>query len=128
MSASPHTSPGLLGSVRRVLDTGLGLAHNRLELFVLELQEEKIRFAELTLLVCALTATAILALTLITLTAVLLFWENGRLPTLATLSVVYSGGALWLWRSVNHRLHKGPRPFSATLEELEKDKACLEDK
>ncbi|MDB6035086.1 MAG: hypothetical protein JWM16_5424 [Verrucomicrobiales bacterium] len=125
MSTSAETHPGLLGSVRRLVDTGLGLAQNRLELFVVEIQEEKIRFVELIILVCALVAVAILALTLLTLTVVLVFWENGRVPALVSLSVIYIGGAFWLLRMVRTRLHQASKPFSATLEELEKDKQWL---
>jgi uncharacterized membrane protein YqjE len=125
MSTSAETRPGLLGSVRRLVDTGLGLAQNRLELFAVEIQEEKIRFAELIMLVCALVAVASLALALLTLTVVLVFWETGRVPALISLSVLYTGGAIWLWRMVQARLHQDSKPFSATLEELKKDKKCF---
>src|SRR4051812_10458634 len=120
MSTSTQTSPGLIGSARRLVDTGLGLVQNRLELFAVELQEEKIRFVELIVLVCALGAVASLALALLTLTVVLLFWENGRVPALIGLTVIYVAGAIWLWRLIQARLQQDSKPFSATLEELEK--------
>lgn len=122
MNSSFETRPGLLGSLRRLLDTGLGLAQNRLELFVVELQEEKLRFAELLMLICALMAVGLLALTMLTLTVVLVFWDNGRLPALIALSAVYIGGAIWLGCLVRARLHASPKPFGASLGELEKDR------
>jgi uncharacterized membrane protein YqjE len=126
MSTASPSNPGLLGSFRRLVDTGLGLAHNRLELFVLEFQEEKIRFAELLMLICALMAVAIVALTLLTLTVVLVFWDNGRVPALVILSMLYLVGTAWLGRLVQARLYRAPKPFAATVEELEKDKKWLQ--
>lgn len=122
MSASSETRPGLIGSLRRLLDTGLGLAQNRLELFAVELQEEKLRFAELLMLICAFMAVGTVALTLVTLTVVLVFWENGRTPALMALSAAYAGGAIWLGCMVRGRLHAPAKPFPATLGELEKDR------
>ena len=125
MSASQQRGPGLFGSVRRLMDTGLGLAQNRLELLVVEFQEEKTRFAELLMLICVLVAAGMVALLVATFTIVLIFWENGRLPALASMSLLYAGLTVWLWRIVRNRLYHAPKPFSATLGELEKDKACL---
>src|SRR3954466_2460839 len=125
MSASQKSGPGLFGSVRRLVDTGLGLAQNRLELLVVEFQEEKIRFAELLMLICVLVAAGMVALLVATFTIVLVFWENGRLPALAGMSILYTGVTVWLWRVVRNRLYHSPKPFSATLGELEKDKTCF---
>ena len=126
MNASQTRGPGLFGSIRRLVDTGLGLAHNRLELFVVEFQEEKTRFAELLMLICVLVAAGMVALLVATFTIVLVFWDNGRIPALAAMSILYTGVTAWLWRIVRNRLYHAPKPFSATLNELEKDKACLD--
>lgn len=126
MSTPSPSSPGLVGSLRRLLDTGLGLAQNRFELFVVEFQEEKIRFAQLLMLIGALMAVAVVALTLLTLTVVLVFWDNGRMPALLFMIVLYLGAATWLWRLIQSRLYRAPQPFAATLEELEKDKTWIQ--
>ena len=50
MTDSDRTSNGLFASARRLLDGGLATVENRLELFSVELKEEKLRLLELLLL------------------------------------------------------------------------------
>ena len=125
MADSPESAPGIFGSLRRLLDTLLATAQNRVELFALELQEEKCRLIELLLWLSAVVALGLLSLAMVTLTIVVLFWDNGRLAALITLSVLYllaTGGAYW---ALNTRLRKGNLPFSGTVSELKKDQECI---
>jgi uncharacterized membrane protein YqjE len=118
---------GLVASVRRLLDTGLALVQTRFELFTLELQEEKQRLV--IILVCAGLAVAFawMAVTFVTLTIVYLFWETARLVVLALFALLYLGLTLAMLYTIWARLKKG-KPFAATLEELKKDRQCLNPK
>ena len=78
-------SDGVLGSLRRLLDTGLSIGQNRLELLAVELQEEKLRLVQIFILVSAVVAFALMSLTMLSLTLVVLFWESSRLAVLGGL-------------------------------------------
>ncbi|SRR6266540_2531720 len=124
MSEGTETKPGVWASLMRILDTLLATAQNRVELFAVELQEEKCRVVEAMLCAAAVAAFGMMTLTLVTFTVVMLFWENGRLAVLASLSGLYLAGTALAWRVLQSRL-KTRSVFAGTVEELKKDCACL---
>ena len=125
MSAPDEPSPGVWASLKRILDTLLATAQNRVELFAIELQEEKCRLVEAILCAAAVAAFGMMTLTLVTFTVVALFWENGRLAVLIGLSVVYLVVTALAWRALQTRL-KTRTAFTGTVGELKKDRSCLE--
>lgn len=102
----------------------LATAHNRVELFATELQEEKCRLIQAILLTAAAIALGVTTLTLVTITVVVLFWENGRLPAMCVLSGLLIVATFIVVRMLNKCLTKAPA-FAGTLSELEKDRACF---
>ena len=124
MSEGTETKPGIWTSLKRILDTLLATAQNRVELFAVEMQEEKCRVVEAMLCAAAVAAFGMMKLTLVTFTIVILFWENGRLPALAGLSVLLLVGTALAWRALQSRL-QARSAFTGTIEELKKDRACL---
>lgn len=102
----------------------LATAHNRVELFAVELQEEKCRFIQAVLLTAGAVALGVSALALVSITLVVLFWENGRTPVLCVLSALFVVGAGLVLRSLRKCLASGPG-FKCTLSELERDRACF---
>ena len=125
MSAPDEPSPGVWASLKRIADTLLATAQNRVELFAVELQEEKCRLVEAILCAAAVAAFGMMTLTLVTFTVVALFWENGRLAVLIGLSVVYLVVTALAWRALQTRL-KTRTAFTGTVGELKKDRSCLE--
>lgn len=125
MSEASETKPGVWASLRRGLDALLATAQNRIELFVVELQEEKCRLVEVIVCTAAVVALGLMSLSLVTLTVVVLCWENGLLAALASLSVLYLIGTVLAWRALQSRL-KARSAFADTLDELKKDRSCLE--
>ncbi len=125
MSEAEEPKPGVWASLKRILDTVLAAAQNRIELFAVELQEEKRQLVEALLCAAAFAAFAMMTLSLVTFTIVVLCWENGRLIALAVLIVLHLAGTALAWRSLQARL-KSKSAFADTIEEIKKDRACLE--
>jgi uncharacterized membrane protein YqjE len=124
MSDRDETKPGVWASLKRVLDTLLATAQNRVELFAVELHEEKCRLVEALLFAAAVAAFGIMTLSLATFTLVLLFWENGRRHALVGLSVLYLTATALAWRGLKSRL-AAPSAFAGSLDELKRDRECL---
>jgi uncharacterized membrane protein YqjE len=77
---------GILEPVWKLLDNALAVAQNRLDLFRVEAQEEKIRFAQMLLVTSAIIVLATLSLALGIITIVMLAWQDGLLTALVLLS------------------------------------------
>ena len=116
---------GLLATGKRILRTLYSLAQTRLELFLIELQEERLRLFSALLLLGACLVFALMALSLLTLTLAVIFWEQHRILVLVSLTLAYAAGAGWSFWILRRRL-QGWTSFSATLEQFKKDQACLE--
>ena len=116
-----ETNNGLFASAKRLADLTLATAHNRVELFAVELQEEKCRLIQSLLLAAAAIALGVTALTLVTITVVVLFWENGRVPALCVLSGLFVVASFLVVRALNRLVASAPG-FRGTLAELEKDR------
>ena len=124
MSDGSQKQSGVWASLKRICDTLLATAQNRVELIAVELQEEKCRIVEVVLCAAAVAAFGMMTLSLVTFTVVILFWENGRLIALGGLSVLYLIATTLAWRALQSRL-KVARPFAATIDELKNDRVCL---
>jgi uncharacterized membrane protein YqjE len=125
MSENSETQPGVWASLRRGLDTLLATTQNRVELFAVELQEEKCRLVEAILCAAVVVTFGVMLLSLVTFTIVVLCWENGLLPALAGLSILYLVGTALAWRALQARLN-ARSAFADTLDQLKKDRSCLE--
>ena len=123
----PHEMPagGLLNSVRGLADGLIETAHDRLELFTLELHEEKLRLIQLFIWISGAIFSAILAITFASLTVVYLFWDTARLPVLGGFAVLYTGIFLGVLGYCRKCIQRQPRPFRSTVAELEEDRACI---
>ena len=115
---------GILTSLRRIVQGGLTLVENRVELFAVELREEKCRLVEAIILALASVIFGMMSLIFFTLLIVTLFWNNGRVAVLLTVSLLYLLGTFLAGYRLRGRLKKS-RPFSGTLGEIEKDRACF---
>lgn len=125
--ASESTPVGarLLGSLRGFADGLLGSAHGRLELFAIELHEEKFRLIQLFIWISAAIFSAILAITFASLTIVYLFWESARLAVLGGFTVLYGGGFVAVLVYCRKFIARQPKPFESSIAELQEDRACI---
>jgi uncharacterized membrane protein YqjE len=105
----------------RLITTG----ENRLELLMVELQEERERL--LHAIVLALCAAVLGLLGVMTLSAaiVILLWPFAPVLVLAVLTALFAGVAIYLYRRLKVLLREW-KSFPATLDQLGKDRACLE--
>jgi uncharacterized membrane protein YqjE len=122
-SASAGDAPtrGLLQSLRNIGPSLIGLLRTRLELFGIELAEEKERAAHLAVLAALVFLCAGLALLLVNVLVLAWFWDSHRYVAIVGLVVVYGGSALVGITRLQSALAARPPMFEATLAELKSD-------
>lgn len=125
MDATPPTPPSRGSSPRRFASALLGLLQGHIALFGEELKEQQSH----TLSLLVLTSLSLLfgLLLIIGLSAALLiaFWETHRLLVISALCGFYALGLLGTLFTLLQRLRNAPAPFSASLEELARDREQL---
>jgi uncharacterized membrane protein YqjE len=124
---SDENRRGVFASFRRILKTVLAISHNRLELVLVELEEERWRFFN-SLLLAGLTLILFgMTLMVATVAIVVTCLQAGRMDLVMALTGLYLVATLLsFWRL---RVRSRQRALlAATLAELRKDKACWEEK
>ena len=117
--------PKLIPSIRQLVSTGVSLAHTRLALAGIELEEEMQRLIRAATLGLSAVVLVFLGLIVGTFTIVLAVAPEYRLMTMIIITVVYLGAALIALLTVKSIFTNRPPIFGATLAELEKDKETL---
>lgn len=119
-------APGLVGALCRAGDNLLATVQDRVALVALELQEEKLRLIRVHLWLSLALGTGLLALTFASLTVVYLIWPYAPLAVLLGFTGLYGAACAAVVAGLRRLLREEPRPFAATLEELAKDRVCLQ--
>lgn len=118
--------PGLVDSLSRLGRSALAAVRSRLQILATEIEEERIRFAQLALAVVAIAFCLQMAVFLFVIFMVVALWETHRLATLGVFAAFFLvagvSGSLLLKRYLARR----PRMFASTLGELGKDEERLE--
>lgn len=120
--------PPLFDSLKRLLDTSVGVMQVRLQLLGTEVEQEKERlvgaFVRAALGLLLLGAALVLAIGFV----VLLFWDSYRLPAIGVLAVVLGAGGYLMLQRARSSLDSGPDgPFALSLGELRRDRQGLGD-
>ena len=123
----PAPRKGLFASLRRLIDTGLELAQVRLELLVVELEQEKQRVYDALLWAALAMLLLGVGLALLAGFVLLLFWDGYRLPALAVLTLLFLGGGLAVARHARRQLTSRDGMASGTRAELARDRDALRD-
>ena len=97
----------------------------RIELLTLELQEDKRRLLALGALMLVALFCAFMAFLCVNVLVLILFWDTHRLAVAITMLGLYAAVAIALGTYALRRARSAPRPFTATLAELRKDRAAL---
>ena len=117
--------PGPLGETsKRFARRLLTIGENRLELLMVEVQEEREQLLHAILLALGVAALGLLAGMALTGAIVVLLWEVSRVAALLVLTGLYGATAVWLYRRLMLLLG-GWLHLPATFEQLRKDGECL---
>jgi uncharacterized membrane protein YqjE len=101
------------------------IGENRLELLMVEIQEERERLLYAILLVLGVAVFVFLAGVALTVALVVLLWNISPMAVLLVLTGLYAAIALFLYRRFT-ALQRDWKTFPATLDQFRKDRACLE--
>lgn len=123
----PEASPGLMDSAKRLLSTLAATVSTRIELLANELHEERLRLTQMLLFaLCALFCFG-LAVLLLTIFIVVLFWDEHRLVVLGVMCGIFFAMGGLMVVLLRNAIQAQPKLFSATLAELAKDREHLDE-
>jgi uncharacterized membrane protein YqjE len=125
MEPGPLTVGQLVETSKRFARCLLTIGGNRVELLLVEVQEERQRLLCAILLALGVAAFGLLAGVALTGAIVVLLWELSRVAALLVLTLLYGATAVGLYRRLM-RLLRDWQNLPATLDQLRKDRACLE--
>lgn len=125
MESSSENGLQVAGASKRLAQRMFVILENRFQLLMVEAQEERERI--LLAIWLALGAAVFGLLAGISLTAVITvaLWEHSPVFVILMFAVLYAVAAAFLCVKLN-RLQRGWQTFSGTLEQLKKDRECLE--
>lgn len=99
--------------------------HGHVELFGIELQEQKANTLRLLLFAGLALVFALLLLVGLSLLVLIVFWDTNRLAAAIGLCLFYVIGSLFCGWRLYQSINDESSPFSATLEELANDRERL---
>jgi uncharacterized membrane protein YqjE len=124
--AEPGENPRPLAEAsKRVAQRFFVILENRLQLFMLEAQEERDRILFAIWLALGLMAFGLLAGISLTVLIAVALWNHSPVIALTVLTVLYGLAAYFCYTRLM-RLQREWRSLPATLDQLQKDRECLE--
>lgn len=124
----PESPRGIFDSLRALLDTVLGMIHNRFELFTTEIEEETARLVRVLLWAFAAVLSAIVGMTFLGAMILLAAPAEYRALLAAALTLLFLAFAAFGCLAIRRIVRAKPRPFDASLTEMEKDLNRLKDR
>jgi uncharacterized membrane protein YqjE len=115
----------LAAASTRVARQLLIIVENRLELLTVEAQEERERAMRAFLSALGVAVFGLLAGMALTAAIVMALWAFSPVASLLIAALLHSMAGIWLWRRLA-RLLRDWKTLPATLDQLRKDRACLE--
>ena len=125
---SPDTGkpPRLFASLRQLALTALAMAHTRMALAGVELEEELQRLIGLLLSLLGLLVFGLLGVLMFTFMVVLAADAAQRVTVLALFAALYLGLASWFWWRLQRVLATRPPFLQATFAEMAQDQEALQ--
>jgi uncharacterized membrane protein YqjE len=120
-----ETGTGIVQSLRNLAATLVAVFHTRFELLVTEIEEERVRLLELLLWAAAALFCLAVTVLLLVLLLIALFWDTHRIAVIATLAAVFLAAGVGIAAGARDRMHARSRLFSASLDEIARDKDQL---
>ncbi len=131
MSEPEESGPsrGPLESAKNVIESVLGLVERRVELAAAELQEEKFRLVDHLFRLAVVGVLGLMAMFVATIFVIVVTWDTAaRLYVIFALAAAYGVAAWRCYGSLKRAVEESPDPFSATVEELRKDREWFQKK
>jgi uncharacterized membrane protein YqjE len=125
MDSAPNSFEPLTATSKSFARRLLTIGGNRLELLAVEVQEGRERLLHTVLMVFGVAAFGLLASVTLTAALVILFWAWSPVAVLLALTGLYGATGVFLCRQLTRRLRDW-QSLAASLDELRKDRACLE--
>ena len=122
---TPGASKGLLESLTILAGTLVAIAHTRLDLLSVDLEEERAHLLSLLVLTLAALFCLGIGVVLVTILLVVAFWDTHRLLALGALAGFYLVIGMGVWAFALHKARTKPGLFAASLSELFKDRQQL---
>ncbi len=126
MGQEDLNTEGMLATLRRLADSIFAVVENRLALAIVELNLEKYRAIELMIWGGAFVVFGLLSAILVTFTVVVIFWDTARLAVMIAFCLLYLLGAAASFFALRGLIKNWPMPFSDSIAEIKKDRACLQ--
>ena len=120
-----ETGTGIVQSLRNLAATLVAVFHTRFELLVTEIEEERVRLLELLLWAAAALFCLGVTVLLLVLLLIAVFWDTHRIAVIATLAAVFLAAGVAIAAGARNRMHARSRLFSASLDEIARDKDQL---
>lgn len=120
-AAPPSRGP----SPRRLAGALLGLVHGHVALFSEELKEQQARTVTLLILTGLCVLFGLMLIIGASAALLILFWDTQRILVISLLCLFYALGLLGCGWNLVRRMRDAPAPFSASLEELARDREQL---
>jgi len=124
-AAGARRAGGLLGSLKNLATTLAAVVETRLQLLANELHAEKLRLAQLGLYAAAAVFFFALGIIMLTLLAVVVFWDSHRLLVIGGFAGIYLLAGMAFGVAVLRRATERSRLFEDSLRELAKDREGL---
>ena len=126
MAEESGRAESLLESLRNLARTFLAIVQTRLEIFASEIDEQRALLARIAVLSAIAAFCLGLAVILLVLFAVVLFWDTNRLLAIGVLAGVFAAGGIAACVMLRAAIARRPKLLTATLAELRKDRTKLE--
>lgn len=126
MDAAQTHPPSFLTLLRKAAKTTFGALHNRGELFLVELQEEKNKIIELFIWVGAVVFCALMFMVVLTATIILIVPEESRVYAAGGFAAFYLIAAVLGLLNLKALVKSAALPFSSTIDEVRKDREWLD--
>ncbi len=126
METGSETFKPLAASSKRLARRLLTIGENRLEIFAVEVQEEREHLLRAILLALGLAAFGLLAGGAVTALVAVLLWTWSPSAVLLILTLLYAAAAAWFGRQLKVLLADW-QTFPASMDQLRKDRKCVEE-
>ena len=126
MNSPTGNLASLMGAAKRLLGRVPALVERRLELLMVEVQEEREQLLHAIMLMLGLATFALLAGITLTVGVVVLCRAHSPVMAVLLLLAFYTGGAAWMYARLK-RLRAHWETFPATRDQLRKDAECVDN-